>query len=170
MLKFRSLTDDDIPLVERWLHQAHVERWYAIPRLGVTIDDWINEIKAYKQDFRWITYLIVLYEGRPIGLCLYYLCSDSKGEDFGSLPLSGAYGVDYLIGEASLLGRGLGKQMLSLLTDRIFSIPDARRITADIDTDNAASKNTLLSCGFTLLKGGRYVLEKRSPDSSVFLI
>lgn len=52
MLKFRSLTDDDIPLVERWLHQAHVERWYAIPRLGVTIDDWINEIKAYIKQLR----------------------------------------------------------------------------------------------------------------------
>lgn len=163
IMELRLLTDDDIPLIENWLHQAHVKRWYEIPRLGITIDDWMNEIRAYKEDFRWITYLIVLHENRPIGLCLYYSCKDSKDEDFGSLALSGAYGVDYMIGESSLIGQGLGRRMLSLLVDRIFSLPDAQRITADIDIDSAASKNTLLSCGFTLLKEGRYFLEKHSP-------
>ena len=45
MLKLRLLNDNDIPLVERWLNEKHVKRWYEIPHLGVTIDDWMTEIK-----------------------------------------------------------------------------------------------------------------------------
>ncbi len=53
-------------------------------------------------------------------------CTDSEGEEFGTLPLTGSYGIDYLIGEESQLGKGLGKGMVTLLIDRIFSLPDAR--------------------------------------------
>lgn len=156
----RLLNDSDIPLIESWLHKEHVKRWYAIPSLGITIDDWISEIKEHKGKFQWITYLIVLCQSQPIGMCLYYKCMDSRGEDFGTLPLAGSYGIDYLIGEESYLGKGLGKEMITLLLDNIFSLQDAQRVTADIDKNNKASEKTLLSCGFELLAAGssRYVI------------
>lgn len=97
-----------------------MKRWYEIPDLGITINDWISELKEYKGEFQWITYLIVLWQDRPIGLCLYYKCVDSSDEDFGTLPLTGSYGIDYLIGEESYLGKGLGKGIITLLVDKIF--------------------------------------------------
>lgn len=162
MLELRLLTDDDIQLVEVWLNKEHVKRWYEIPSMGVTIDDWISEIKEYKGEFSWITYLIAMWDGEPIGMCLYYKCKDSIGEEFGTLPLEDSYGIDYMIGEESQLRKGLGKGIVNLLQDRIFSLPNAMRITADIDKNNIASKMTLLSCGFTLLddNGSRYVHTK----------
>lgn len=162
MLELRPLGNSDIPLAEAWLNKAHVKRWYEIPLLGVTIDDWISEIKAYKGAFQWITYLIVLWERQPIGLCLYYRCEDSKGEDFGILPLTGSYGIDYFIGEESQLGKGFGKGIIRLLSERIFSLPDAQRITADVDRSNEASIRALLSNGFTLLDAqcSRYVYHR----------
>lgn len=158
MLELRLLDDNDVSLVEVWLNKEHVKRWYEIPHLGVSIDDWVHELKERNGEFQWLTYLIALWQNRPIGLCQYYKCLDSD-EDFGSLPLTGSYGIDYLIGEESYLGKGLGKGMISLLVDKIFSFPDAQRVTADIDNDNEASKKSLLSCGFTLLdaEGSRYV-------------
>lgn len=162
MLEFRLLNDNDIPLIEIWLNKEHVKRWYEIPHLGITIDDWINEIKEYKGKLQWITYLIAMWNNRPIGLCLYYKCVDSSDEDFGTLPLIGSYGIDYLIGEETYLGKGLGKEMITLLTNQIFSIQDAQRITADIDKNNKASEKTLLSCGFKLLgnESRRYIIYK----------
>lgn len=162
MLKFRLLNDNDIPLVEAWLNKEHVKRWYEIPRLGITIDDWMSEIRAHNGEFGWITYLIVLWRNQPIGLSLYYKCEDSVGEDFGVLPLAGLYGIDYLIGEEAYLGKGFGKEIVALLVSQIFSFPDAQRVTADIDKDNKASEKVLLSCGFVRLntEQGRYVLEK----------
>ncbi|RGU95974.1 GNAT family N-acetyltransferase [Clostridium sp. AF15-17LB] len=161
MLELRLLEDSDIPMVEAWLNKEHVKRWYEIPHLGVTIEDWMNEIKERNGEFHWLTYLIVMWQGAPIGLCLYYRCEDSD-EDFGTLPLIGTYGIDYLIGEESCLGRGLGKNMVSLLVDKIFAFPDAFRITADIDENNKASERTLLSCGFALAESekSRYVIQK----------
>jgi len=162
MLDFRLLNDSDIPLVEIWLNEEHVKRWYEIPDLGITINDWLSEIKEHKGEFQWITYLIVLWQDRPIGLCLYYKCEDSSGEGFGTLPLTDSYGIDYLIGEKSYLGKGLGKEIITLLVDRIFSLPYAQRVTADIDKNNKVSEKALLSCGFKLLDTGssRYVIYK----------
>ena len=162
MVALRPLNDDDIALAEGWLNKEHVKQWYEIPHMGVTIADWMHEIKEHDGAFRWITHLIAMHHGRPIGLCQYYKCADSTDEDFGTLPIKGSYGIDYLIGEESCLGKGLGKRIIVSLVDRIFSLPDAVRITADIDGNNKASENALLSCGFTPLaaEGCRYVLEK----------
>lgn len=160
MLELRLLNDEDISLVEAWLHKEHVKKWYEIPHLGVSINDWIYELKERNGEFKWLTHLIVLWEGQPIGLCQYYKCEDSVDEDFGTLPIAGSYGIDYLIGEEAYLGKGLGKEMITSLVDMVSSFPDAQRVTADIDLSNKTSERTLLSCGFKLLDAGssRYVL------------
>ena len=41
MLELRLLKDSNIPLIEIWLNEEHVKRWYEIPHLGITINDWI---------------------------------------------------------------------------------------------------------------------------------
>ncbi|MBT9779442.1 GNAT family N-acetyltransferase [Clostridium sp. MCC353] len=171
MLELRLLNDDDIPLAEMWLNKEHVKKWYEIPHLDVSINDWIYELKERGGEFNWLTHLIVLHHGRPIGYCQYYKCEDSGEEDFGSLPIAGSYGIDYLIGEEACLGKGLGKEMITLLTNKIFSFPDAQRITADIDKENKASEGALLSCGFTLFdaESSRYVLfkpEEKRPETN----
>ncbi len=162
MLELRPLEDQDIPLVKNWLNKEHVKRWYEIPHLNITINDWMSEINQREDNFKWITYLIATWQKQPIGFCLFYWCSDSD-EDFGSLSLENAYGIDYLIGEEDFLNKGLGKNMIALLVEKIFALPDAKIITADIDKENKASEKVLLACGFSLLTGetSRYVLEKK---------
>lgn len=163
MLELRLLKDDDLSLVQDWLNREHVKRWYEIPHLGVSIEDWIHELKERNGEFKWLTHLIVLWQGRPIGFCQYYKCEDSKEEEFTAMPIEGSYGIDYLIGEEAYLGKGLGTKMIASLVDRLFSYPDAQRITADIDRENKASERTLLSCGFELFdsEACRYILYKK---------
>ncbi len=166
MLELRLLGDEDIPLMETWLNKEHVKRWYEIPHMGVTIDDWMSEILERNGRFNWLHHLIALWEGCQVGFCQYYQCADSE-EEFGTMPLAGTYGIDYLIGEEDYLGKGLGKGMVALLLDKIFSFPDAQRVTADIDRENKASEHTLLSCGFVLLDAGssRYVINRPTKAS-----
>ncbi|GCF92582.1 N-acetyltransferase [Enterococcus florum] len=161
-LDLRPLEEKDVPLVETWLHKNHVKRWYEIPHMGITIDDWMTEISERNEEFSWLTYLIATWQGQPIGMCQYYRCSDSDEEDFGTLPLAGSYGIDYLIGEETYLAKGFGKKVIDQLVIRIMQLPDAQRVTADIGPNNFASRNALLSCGFTLLDAerGRYVFAK----------
>ncbi len=149
-----------MPMVAAWLNKDHVRRWYDIPALGVTIDDWLHEIRTRNGEFYWLSHFIATWHGEPIGLCQHYKCEDSD-EDFGELPLPGSYGIDYLIGEESHLRKGLGKKMIAVLVERIFSLPNAYRVTASIDKQNIASEKALLSCGFTLFDAdrSRYVVE-----------
>ncbi|MCC8167456.1 MAG: acetyltransferase, partial [Planctomycetes bacterium] len=89
MLTLRPLTDDDVPMVDGWLHADHVKRWYDIPSLGVSIDDWLDEIDKRHDEFHWLHHFIAEWHGVPIGMCQYYKCEDSD-EDFGDLPLPGS--------------------------------------------------------------------------------
>lgn len=119
------------------------------------------EIKNRNCEFNWLHHFIVMYDGKSIGLCQHYKSIDSD-EEYGNLVVEGAYGIDHLIGEESCVGKGVGKLMIMALIDKIFSLPDALRITADIDKSNNASEGALLSYGFVLFDvvESRYVLEK----------
>lgn len=69
MLEFRLVNDNDIALIEVLLNKENVKRWYEIPCLGVSINDWMYELKERNGEFKWLTHLIVLWKGFPIGLC-----------------------------------------------------------------------------------------------------
>lgn len=127
-----------------------MKKWYEIPHLGVTIDDWVMEIKERNNEFHWIHHFIVLYDDKAIGFCQYYKCKDGD-EDFWDLEVEGVYSIDYLIGEESCIGKGVGKQMINVLIDTIFSFSDALRITADIDKNNKVSEGVLLSLTLSYL-------------------
>ena len=58
----------NVPLVESWFNKEHVKRWYEIPRLGITIDDGMFEINVRNRKFKWLMYLIALWQGHSIGL------------------------------------------------------------------------------------------------------
>ncbi|MCL2353871.1 MAG: GNAT family N-acetyltransferase [Defluviitaleaceae bacterium] len=170
MLELRLLNDADLPLVEGWLNKKHVKRYYDVPGL-CSIDDWIHEIKERHGEFSFLTHLIISHKGRPIGFCQYYKCVDSD-EDWGALEVEGSYCIDYLIGEEAYLGKGLGKESLTKLVDKIFTLPDAKRIVADFDESNKASEKALLSSGFKLFDStmyhtryDRYVIEKEQRVS-----
>ena len=149
MLKIRSLSDGDVELVESWLYKDHVRRWYEVPDV-CTIEDWVSEIKGRNDAYKFLNHFIVLWEEKPIGFCLYYRCADCVeiDTDWGDTPLAGTYSFDYLIGEESHLGRGLGKAMIALLVKEVLSLPDTERIVVDTEKDNKASVKALLSNGF----------------------
>lgn len=141
-LKIRLFNDSDLELMKVWLEKDHVAKWYGQP------DDWIEEIEGRNNQFKFIKHFIVLNDKEPIGFCQYYSCSDANEDWYGDLPLLGTYSIDYLIGEENYLGKGLGKGIIRLLVEKIFSLEDSKRIIVQPETDNAASCNSLLSNGF----------------------
>ena len=149
MLKIRTFQNDDLQLLERWLHKEYIEKWFEVPNV-CTIDDWLYEVKNRDGEFAWINYFIVLWEDCPIGFCCYYRCVDAKEDWYGNTPLDGAYSIDYLIGEESYLGKGLGKKMVAELVKMILHAKNAKSIIVQPDKRNKVSCNILLSNGFIL--------------------
>ncbi|MDF2654928.1 MAG: acetyltransferase [Bacillota bacterium] len=141
-LRLRRFTDEDIPLFSIWLNKEYILKWYEDP------DAWLAEIKGRTKEFSFITHFIVLYEGKPIGFCQYYPCANAGEVWYGEIPAEGSYSLDYLIGEEEYLGKGLGKGIIQLLTDKVFQQVDAERIIVQPESENGASCRALLASGF----------------------
>ena len=147
MLILRVFEDDDLQLLDKWLHKEYVKKWFEVPDI-CTIEDWLHEVKNRNGEFKWIRYFIVLNEECQVGFCIYYKCVDAKEDWYGDISLDGVYSMDYLIGEEEYLGKGIGNEMIETLMKMIFSHEDAKKIIVRVDKENKASCGVLLSNGF----------------------
>ncbi len=145
-LTLHPLTDEDMPLLETWLRRPHVLKWYE------DTDSWLAELRGRGGEFCWLHHYIARLAAQPVGFCQYYDCWDAREmEDWYEVDAPGQlYSIDYLIGEPAFLGRGLGKQLVALLTGTVRSITGAKQIIVQPDEANLAS------CGVLLANGYRY--------------
>ena len=155
-ITFRRATRADFPLLATWLAQPHVARWWN--------HDFTSE--AVERDFGQAAdgaepsedYIVVVDE-RPIGLIQYSRYVDYQEYLDELAPLlvvpEEAVGIDYLIGEPTLVGRGLGTAMLRAFADHIWrSKRDASCIIVAVCSANAASWKALLNAGFRIVARG----------------
>lgn len=142
MTTIRPMTNEDLTIFKKWLYKPHVAKWYHEPL------DWIMEIEQKDNEFHWIHHFIVEYNSKNIGFCQYYACMDSDELWEGYTALGGSYSIDYMIGENQYIGKGLGKEIIVTLIDKIRKHDDAKRIVVQPEAENKASCGVLLSCGF----------------------
>ena len=152
-LKLRVLENRDIELFRKWVYEDHVAKWYEQPL------DWINEIENRYNEFNWIHHFIVVCNEKDIGFCQLYEYKEG-GEDWhGNIELEGTYSIDYMIGEKEYLNKGFGSEIIKLLIQKIFAMPDAKRIIVQPEIDNTPSCKALLSAGFAYdTKNRLYIL------------
>jgi RimJ/RimL family protein N-acetyltransferase len=156
-ITLRPFLDTDIALMEKWLTEPHVAKWYLHP------GHWLRELHERKGEFSFITHFIAELGSVPIGFCQYYDCyfaqahevwndiwrtGDRKGEIFS---------LDYLIGEAGYLHRGFGKAIVIQLLEKLRETT-AKTIIVQPEKENTASCRLLESCGFQY-NGDVYALE-----------
>jgi len=143
VIEFRPLREDDLPLVRAWLEREHVRRWWRGP-----IDEAIDKRRQGIEEGRTDQYLIVV-DGRPAGLIQTYLVADSPDweEIVGAEP--GLAGVDLLIGEEELVGRGLGPEVLQAFArEVVFARPETHACVATVEEPNRRSWRAFEKAGF----------------------
>jgi len=92
---------------------------------------------------------IVSLAGRQIGMAQTYRWADNEPEatEIGALP--GEAGIDYLIGEPELIGRGIGPVMLEcFLRQVVFADTGVTGVSVPIDVKNTRSWRCLEKLGF----------------------
>jgi aminoglycoside 6'-N-acetyltransferase len=160
---FRRVVRSDFPLLQRWLSNPHVARWWnhefspeAVERdFGPGVDG-----EEPGEDY------LAFMGGEAIGLIQFSRFEDypeyvAEVEDVLPVP-AGAVSVDYLIGDVSLIGRGLGRAMLVAFVERIWvEEPTATCILVPVNSANVASWKALLAAGFHL--AGRGEMEPDNP-------
>lgn len=95
---FRRLRRDDLQLLVRWLTSEHVKTWWGEPR---GVEEEYFDVQEPVDRF------LSLLDGRPVGMVQACRWSDFPDEARAVGAHEGELGIDYLLGEAELIGRGL---------------------------------------------------------------
>jgi RimJ/RimL family protein N-acetyltransferase len=148
-ITFRPLTDDDLPLLHRWLNDPGVVRWWE----GDDVS-WEGVVRDYGGggDGPEEHYLALL-DGEPVG---WIQCGSAahwpdESAAWRALGLDPAVaGIDYLVGEPAARGRSLGSRMIRAFVDDVVfgRHPGWTQAAADPDVDNVASWRALAKAGF----------------------
>jgi RimJ/RimL family protein N-acetyltransferase len=138
-LILKPLEDRDLPLVKEWLYKDYIKKWYDDP------EEWLYEMKERKGAFHFIQHFIVCDENGPIGFCQYYDCFEAKEDWYSVDRPQSVFSMDYLIGEETCLGRGLGKEIVRILSDIIRVVEKAHEIVVQPEKENIASCRALLA-------------------------
>lgn len=119
-MDFRPLTDADLPLMHRWLNEPGVVRWWE----GEDVS-WEAVCDDYGEDHgEALEHWIALDDGAEVGWIQCWAIADHPDDDEVvewlklGIPDTAA-GIDYLIGEPSARGRGLGTRMIAAFVEQI---------------------------------------------------
>jgi len=160
---FEPLRASDLPVIATWLARPHVRRWWRQP----------SDLASVEEDFGPLLDgsdptegFIVRLDGRPIGYVQRGLIEDDPETQHAiraSLGDGGGIGIDYFIGEPDLVGRGIGRAMISRFVDGCFArYPSECRIVVGLQQVNVASWKALEAAGFRRAWAGE--LESTDPS------
>lgn len=156
MMTWRHVTEDDFGLLARWLAQPHVARW------------WNHETspEAVARDFGPSARreepnedLLAFLDGAPLGLLQRSFLHDYPEYLADLTPLTEvpprAMTIDYLIGDADNVGRGIGPAMIGSALLHIWTqFADAECVIVAVHADNVRSWRALEKAGLARVAAG----------------
>ena len=155
-ITFRRVTRADFPLLASWLAEPHVARWW---NHEFTADAVERDFGAAADGEEPSEDHLALLDGRPVGLIQYSRYADYPEYIEELTPLLAvpehAVSIDYLIGDPTLTGRGVGSAMIATFVERIWrSNLEASCIIVPVCSANEASWRALLHVGFRVAVRG----------------
>ncbi len=137
----------DLPMLQRWLSRPHVDAWWHEPL------DLAGVVRKYGPRIDGVvsTHIFVIeHELRAIGWIQWYRWRDyaAHAAQLGAEPT--AAGVDLALGEADLLGRGLGSRALALFIERVVFAHDVSAVVCDPEERNTRSLRAFEKAGFKI--------------------
>jgi aminoglycoside 6'-N-acetyltransferase len=171
-ITFRPCAPDDLPLLAGWLAQPHVARWWRKDPSPAAVE------ARYMPclDGRDPSALFVLEaSGAPAGLFQSYLVADHPQwaaalHGTGEPDVQTAVGIDYLIGEAALTGRGLGTIAITAFTRlALVRYPAAGLVAVAVLQDNIASWRALEKAGYRRCWAGELNSDDPSDEGPMYL-
>jgi len=149
-ITFRPLTREDLPLLHRWLITPEVQAWWRSDTR--TIDDVEREYGPQVDGSDATRSFLILVTGQPAGMIQCYRHADYPDWQ-EAVGVPSAAGIDYLIGEDSQRGRGIGSAAIAAFTPIVFSLyPQVDSIVSVPQQGNRASCRALEKAGFSLLE------------------
>lgn len=142
-LTFEPLKEADFPLLFEWLNSPHVaEQWDGVKS--------IEEVQAkYREKLAsdWQQVFIVSRSGKQFGYIQSYRATRA-GANWWPGEADTTVGIDQFIGDAQLLGRGIGTSMVREFSDWLLSQPNIRKVIVDPSPTNSRAIACYRKAGF----------------------
>ncbi len=144
-ISFRNLSEQDFPLLLKWLETPHVKTWWdnevvwTLDKITQKYSSYVNQYKIENGKKKSIFAFIIVLDEQSIGYIQYY-----DAYDFLCVPANKAFdfqrsaAIDFYLGEESILGQGLGSVALKQFVQNIvFQQFDTALVTPDIKNVSA---------------------------------
>jgi aminoglycoside 6'-N-acetyltransferase len=150
MIELRPMTGEDLPLVQAWLREPHVARWWLVDETAeATLAEYADRF-AGRGDPN-TTMLIVVELGRgPVGWAQWYRWEDYPEEASELRTRPDEVGLDYALGDPAAIGRGLGTEMIAALVREVRRRHPGCGVVVEPEAANLASCRVLERNGFVL--------------------
>ena len=163
LINFRPVRLCDAPLLFHWRQQPHVARWWNIaPYEAQTLEEVEEELRE-DLELREHESLLITLDGDPIGYMQTYNAGDASGDWWPDEDKSTA-GLDFLIGDESLTGQGVGPAIVRAISAQLFADPNVQSIIADPQPTNVRSIRCFEKAGFVAER------EMETPDGRALLM
>lgn len=158
-VQFRPLRVDDLPLLHQWLNAPHLRRFYQKRPISLPEVETKYAPRTSGAGPTWSH--LALLDGRPFGYLQTYR-NESYPVYAAVIGQADGASIDFFIGDATLLGRGLGPAMLrAYLAELAQLFPDVARVYFLHDRENRAALACSARAGFRQV---REVIEDGVPS------
>jgi RimJ/RimL family protein N-acetyltransferase len=150
-LLFRPIAETDLPLLERWLGRVHVQEWWRDPSAPEHVAE---KYRPCIRGTEKTDVFIMTSDDTAIGMIQSYRIEDHPGWAAAIRPsglhFPAAAGIDYLLGEPNLIGRGIGTAAIGAFTQLVFDrYTDVDCIVVTPQAANHRSCRVLEKNGYT---------------------
>lgn len=149
-IEFKPVTRGDLPLLQEWFARPHLQEWWGEPDEEVALVRDMVEGRDTTRPF------LIQLDGQSIGYIQYWFLGEHQTSDWleehpwlSAFPAD-AIGIDLSIGEAGLVGRGIGGAALRLFASRLNE-SGYSTIIIDPDPENLRAVRAYEKAGFVAL-------------------
>jgi aminoglycoside 6'-N-acetyltransferase len=169
-ITFRPLSAGDLPKVAEWLAAPHVKEWWPEPHDLASVE---SRFLPMVRGIDPTEGFIILHDGTPIGYIQRYRLADEpdwrRAVEVAVGVLEGV-GIDYLIGDAARVGRGLGTEAIGRFVSELWErSEDIAVVVVAVQQLNLASWHALERAGFERVWAGLLDTDDPSDQGPAFL-
>ncbi|MET0293138.1 MAG: aminoglycoside 6'-N-acetyltransferase [Steroidobacteraceae bacterium] len=146
VVTLRPMTDDDLPMLHRWLNRPHIVEWWGGDR--PSFDQVLAEYRSDILSSANVTPWVGLLDGRPFAYAQSYVAMGAGDGWWEGETDPGTRGIDQSIADPELLGKGLGTLLVRALVDRLFADPAVTRVQTDPSPTNLRAIRCYEKAGF----------------------
>lgn len=150
-LEICPLTEEDGPLLHKWLNDPRVLSYYE-GRDKPHDMDMVRERFLSKTDSNGVLGCLVTWKSSPLGYVQVYPVLGDELTLYGYSQDRRIYGMDQFLGEPDLWNQGIGTLLVDAVVDWLFQECKAERVVMDPRVENTRAIHVYKKCGFRKVK------------------